>query len=100
MELAKKYDGIPAIDRSPVQSHIVTTGERVDSYFRVHRQLQVLGEPFAVDGEMRARFGIESTDLATLVEKGPQFISLVREYQDKMTDPVIVGAMRIAAVLE
>ncbi|HEU4417652.1 MAG TPA: hypothetical protein VFT55_01865, partial [Planctomycetota bacterium] len=102
MDLAREYDRIPAAKRDPVQSHLVMTAERVDAYFKVHRQLQVLGHPFALEGtELRARLGgIEQASLATLVEKGPEFIGLVREYQNKMEDPAIAQAMRIAAVLE
>ncbi|HZN39948.1 MAG TPA: cytochrome c biogenesis protein CcsA [Planctomycetota bacterium] len=101
IELAHKYDSIAAVKRSPVESHIVVTAERLDTYFRVHRQLQILGQPFALEGELRARLGgMEKTDLATLVEKGPQFIGLVREYENKMTDPAIRNALEIAAVLE
>jgi ABC-type transport system involved in cytochrome c biogenesis permease subunit len=101
IELANKYEGIPPIRRAPVESHLVMTGERVDTYFKVHRQLQALGHPFAIDGELRTRLGgIETAHLATLVENGPQFIGLVREYQNRMTDPAIVPSMRIAAVLE
>jgi len=101
MELASKYERIDAKTRNPVESHVVVSAERLDTYFRVHRQLQLIGQPFEIDGELRTRLGgIEKAYLATLVEKGPEFIGLVREYQNKMNDPAIVGAMRIAAVLE
>jgi hypothetical protein len=79
MELASKYERIDAKERNPVESHVVVSAERLDTYFRVHRQLQLLGQPFEIDGELRTRLGgIEKAYLATLVEKGPEFIGLVR----------------------
>ncbi|HEX6814019.1 MAG TPA: cytochrome c biogenesis protein CcsA [Planctomycetota bacterium] len=101
-DLAGRYHKIEARKRGPVESHLVMTNERVQAYYGVHRQLQVLGHPFALEGtELRARLGgIEQANLLTLVEKGPQFIGLLREYENKMSDPAIGNAMRIAGVLE
>ncbi|HEX5053806.1 MAG TPA: cytochrome c biogenesis protein CcsA [Planctomycetota bacterium] len=101
MDLARGYRNKEAADRSPVESHIVNTSQQVNTYYALHQQLQVLSEPFALEGaELQARLGADKVFLTTFVEKGPQFMALLREYRDKPNDPAIGNAMKVASVLQ
>jgi ABC-type transport system involved in cytochrome c biogenesis permease subunit len=102
MELARQYSGKEALERSPVESHVVNTAQQVNAYYDLHQQMELLRATFPVDGEaLRAQLGgAEQLDFVTLMERLPAFRTFLRENVDKLEDPAFAGAARLGSVLQ
>jgi len=102
MQLAQKYSQKEAIDRDPVESHIVNSAQQVNAYFDLHQQMELLLSAFPVDGdELRQRLGgDERLDLATLVERMPALRAYLTENASRLEDPALAGAARLGALLQ
>ncbi len=102
MELAQQYSRKEALQRSPVESHIVNTAQQVNAYFDLHGQMELLRSRFPVEGDaLRAVLGgAADLDFATLMERLPAFRAYLRENADKLEDPALAGAARLGALLQ
>jgi ABC-type transport system involved in cytochrome c biogenesis permease subunit len=102
MELAHQYSRKQALDRSPVESHVVVTAQQVNTYYDLHQQMELLRASFPLEGDAlrSALGGAESLDFATLVERLPAFRTLLRENTDKLEEPAWAGAARLGATLQ
>lgn len=102
MELARQYSAKEALDRSPVESHVVNTAQQVNVYYDLHQQMELLRGAFAVDGDaLRAHLGgATELDFATLMERMPAFRTFLRENVDRLEEPEFAGAARLGSVLQ
>lgn len=102
MQLAQQYSRKEAIDRNPVESHIVNSAQQVNAYFELHQQMDLLFHDFAVEGDdLRQRLGgAERLDFATLVERMPALRAFLTENADRLDEPAMAGAARLGAALQ
>jgi ABC-type transport system involved in cytochrome c biogenesis permease subunit len=102
MSLAQTYSGKEAIERNPVESHIVNSWQQVNAYFELHQQMELLFSAFPVEGdELRQRLGSEQQlDFATLVERMPALRTYLTENANKLQDPAMAGAARLGSLLQ
>jgi ABC-type transport system involved in cytochrome c biogenesis permease subunit len=102
IQLARQDSMKEAIERNPVESHIVNSAQQINAYYEQQQQLDLLFRSFPLEGDgLRQVFGgVDRVDFATMLDRMPALRTYLTENVDNLGKPEFAGAAQFASFLQ